>query len=415
VCPAAPRGASIIVRVNWSEQMIQAIRHTLTTTFTYNGDGHRVAQATNGTTTYVVAVLGLSQVLVETTGGEMTRYVFGHDLLAEYDGVAWAYHLDDGLGSVRQLADGDGQVMLLQSYAPFGEPLWSEGSGITGFGFTGERWEAYSQLLFLRARYYEPTTGRFISPDTNTPESFAPSTWNVFLYVGDNPVSYFDPSGHERICPRLNTCPLPPSDKHWAYLGFWMVSVYGNADHERFGGSTKSIQWTGLGNGRVHDSTVSSLWLEFVLAEGTAGRLNTENGYVWIKCTNEQGKKPLTCWEVTEKEATKNLAVYEDVAINPYPQAPTLSDLKRVPASSYRKDVKKGDTVCIANCLNLVTVKDHGFGKQAWGEKGRKEWLDMYIGLHGYYDWEPIGQRDIWVLRPLPFPETCPGTLPCPI
>ena len=37
--------------------------------------------------TYVVAVLGLSQVLVETTGGETMRYVFGHDLLAGYDGM----------------------------------------------------------------------------------------------------------------------------------------------------------------------------------------------------------------------------------------------------------------------------------------------------------------------------------------
>jgi hypothetical protein len=43
-----------------------------------------VAEAVNGvTTTYVVAVLGLSQVLVETTGGETTRYVYGHDLPAK--------------------------------------------------------------------------------------------------------------------------------------------------------------------------------------------------------------------------------------------------------------------------------------------------------------------------------------------
>jgi hypothetical protein len=39
-----------------------------------------VAKSENGvTTTYVVAVLGLSQVLVETTDGETTRYVYGSD------------------------------------------------------------------------------------------------------------------------------------------------------------------------------------------------------------------------------------------------------------------------------------------------------------------------------------------------
>jgi hypothetical protein len=93
-----------------------------------------VAEAVNGvTTTYVVAVLGLSQVLVETTGGDTIRYLYGHDLLAEHDGSAWAYHLTDGLGSVRQLVDGNGNVTLAQGYTPFGVPLWSEGSGVTGY------------------------------------------------------------------------------------------------------------------------------------------------------------------------------------------------------------------------------------------------------------------------------------------
>jgi RHS repeat-associated protein len=67
---------------------------------------------------------------------------------------------------VRQLANEGGNISLAQGYTPFGVPLWSEGSGETGYGFTGERWEAYSQVLFLRARYYEPRTGRFISEDS---------------------------------------------------------------------------------------------------------------------------------------------------------------------------------------------------------------------------------------------------------
>ena len=41
----------------------------------------------------------------------------------------------------------------------------TDGNGSTGYGFTGERWEAYSGLVFLRARYYEPGMGRFVSKD----------------------------------------------------------------------------------------------------------------------------------------------------------------------------------------------------------------------------------------------------------
>jgi RHS repeat-associated protein len=153
---------------DYGNRLVQVVSGTLTTTFTYNGDGHRVAKVENGqTTTYTVAVLGLSQVLVETSGSEMTRYVYGHDLLAEKDGSAWAWHLGDGLGSVRQLADGSGQITLAQGYTPFGVPLWHAGNGATGYGFTGERWEAYADLLFLWARYYEPGTGRFIGKDAD--------------------------------------------------------------------------------------------------------------------------------------------------------------------------------------------------------------------------------------------------------
>jgi len=66
----------------------------------------------------------------ETTATCSTR------LLAEYDGESWAYHVDDGLGSVRQLADADGQVTLAQGYAPFGE-RYGVKQWVTGFGFTG--------------------------------------------------------------------------------------------------------------------------------------------------------------------------------------------------------------------------------------------------------------------------------------
>jgi YD repeat-containing protein len=50
---------------------MQVVSGTFTTTFSYDGDGHPVAKTENDAeTTHVVAVLGLSQVLVETTGGE---------------------------------------------------------------------------------------------------------------------------------------------------------------------------------------------------------------------------------------------------------------------------------------------------------------------------------------------------------
>jgi RHS repeat-associated protein len=181
---------------DYADVLVQVVSGTFTTTFAYNGDGHRVAKAENGvTTTYVVAVLGLSQVLVETTDGSSIRYVYGHDLLAEHDGEAWAWHLNDGLGSVRQLADGNGEVTLAQGYTPFGVPMWNEGNGSTGYGFTGERWEAYTGLLFLRARYYEPGMGRFISKDPWSGDAQRPLTLHGWSYSQNNPSNTIDPTG----------------------------------------------------------------------------------------------------------------------------------------------------------------------------------------------------------------------------
>jgi len=123
----------------------------------------------------------------------------------------WAWHLGDGpsttlrtsLGSVRQLADGSGEacpepcrrVTLAQGYTPFGVLLWSEGSGTSGYGYTGEQEDATVGLVFLRARYYDPYLARFISKDTWPGNVWAPGTLNKFVYSLNNPVNLVDPLG----------------------------------------------------------------------------------------------------------------------------------------------------------------------------------------------------------------------------
>lgn len=65
--------------------------------------------------------------------------------------------------------------------------------------FTGERWEAYSQLLFLRARYYEPGIGRFVSKDLFPGSRQYPVTLNLYLYTGNNPINHTDPAGYQGL------------------------------------------------------------------------------------------------------------------------------------------------------------------------------------------------------------------------
>jgi RHS repeat-associated protein len=184
-----------------ANRLTQVVSGTLTTEFVYNGAGDRVARTVDGVTTgYVLdPAAGLPQVLQESTDGQTASYLYGHDLLAQYDSGTWAYHLNDGLGSVRQLTDPAGQVVQSYSFSPFGVPLGE--SGGEPYGFTGEQWDASAGLVYLRARYMQPSTGRFISRDPFPGYAYSPQSLNRWVYVQNNPVGLVDPSGLQEPVP----------------------------------------------------------------------------------------------------------------------------------------------------------------------------------------------------------------------
>ena len=62
--------------------------------------------------------------------------------------------------------------------------------------FTGQRLDT-TGLYYYGARYYDPTIGRFISPDTIVPSYMNPQSFNRYSYCLNNPLKYTDPSGHD--------------------------------------------------------------------------------------------------------------------------------------------------------------------------------------------------------------------------
>gem|GEM_PF-5773738 len=65
------------------------------------------------------------------------------------------------------------------------------------YRYTGQQSDADSGLLYLRARYYEPSTGRFITQDKKSGDPKIPSTLNLYVYCKNNPIRYSDPSGYK--------------------------------------------------------------------------------------------------------------------------------------------------------------------------------------------------------------------------
>ncbi len=165
--------------------------------FVGSGLGDRHQQIVDGVTTNYTLDLaaGLTQVLDDGTN----TYLYGNGRIAQA-GSTTEYFLGDALGSVRQLADPTGAMTLTQSYAPYGDVVSSIGSSQTNYAFTGEARDA-NELTYLRARYLDANTGRFISRDTWAGNYNSPLSLNKWNYTEGNPVNYTDPTGHYKDCP----------------------------------------------------------------------------------------------------------------------------------------------------------------------------------------------------------------------
>jgi RHS repeat-associated protein len=106
------------------------------------------------------------------------------------DGTPY-YPLFDGVGSITGLTDATGALAGRVRYGAFGVPHAS-GVADSGFTFTGHQYDNPTGLVYARARYYDPTIGRFLSQD---PE---PST-NPYPYALNAPVEFTDPTGRSTV------------------------------------------------------------------------------------------------------------------------------------------------------------------------------------------------------------------------
>jgi RHS repeat-associated protein len=63
--------------------------------------------------------------------------------------------------------------------------------------YRGEQYDSDLGLYYLRARYYNPATGRFLSRDPEMGKQRKPVTLHKYLYAGSDPINMRDPSGRD--------------------------------------------------------------------------------------------------------------------------------------------------------------------------------------------------------------------------
>ena len=124
-------------------------------------------------------------------------YTFSGQRVAMRRGDEVYYLHGDHLGSTSLTTDSAGTVVSEVRYHPYGLERWVNGESVTDFGFTSQRNERGFGLSDYNARYYNPTIGRFVSPDTIVPDPSNGRGFNRYRYVRNNPLKYTDPTGHQ--------------------------------------------------------------------------------------------------------------------------------------------------------------------------------------------------------------------------
>jgi RHS repeat-associated protein len=197
----AATGTPVIYSYDAANRLISVTSGAIRSSFSYDGDGNRINQSvSSGIFNYVNDIASAVPVVLQESGpdGDIS-YAYGLNVISESGNDFHDFYQYDGLGSVVGLTDFRGRLIQRYAYDAWGrttDNLPEQDIGVRNkFRFTGEALDASTGLYYLRARYYEPSLGRFLSRDPLLGSPFFPLSQHRFEYALANPVRYRDPSG----------------------------------------------------------------------------------------------------------------------------------------------------------------------------------------------------------------------------
>jgi RHS repeat-associated protein len=167
--------------------------------YTYDNQSMRVSMD-NGTEIKKYLVdkqFTYGQVIAEyDENGSLTcGYVYGLERISQDRNSSPHFYIADGQGSIRNLTDTAGNITDVYYYNAFGEELAKSGSTENEFRYVGEQWDPNAGFYYLRARWMDPGTGKFVSVDSYEGDPQTPISLHRYLYCGVDPVNQSDPAG----------------------------------------------------------------------------------------------------------------------------------------------------------------------------------------------------------------------------
>ncbi|MDQ1743462.1 MAG: hypothetical protein QOE23_1801, partial [Pseudonocardiales bacterium] len=205
------------------DQASRLVAYSSTATYAYDGDGLRASKTVNGVKTAFAWDQSGSLPLLLTDGSD--AYVYGPDglPLEKISSSTPTYLLHDQQGSTRLLTNATAAVVGTYAYSPYGKTIAHGGSASTPLQYDGQYTDWESGYQYLRARYYDPTSGQFISRDP-----LVDATHVNYGFAGDSPFNEVDPSGMISIaCALLGLDPWTSSAGDFAEALIRRASVLG--------------------------------------------------------------------------------------------------------------------------------------------------------------------------------------------
>lgn len=176
----------------------------------YNGNGQRIKK-TEGTAVTNYFYQSGSVLYTNDNSGKLKSFnllnisdAFATSRVLE-DSENYYFYTEDYRGSTVNMLDKSGSQVVSYWYTDFGEVIETKAAGYSDFEneiqYTGGIYDELTGLMYLNARFYDPSTGRFITQHTYRGERDDADTWHLYVYCANNPVNFVDLSGHlaERI------------------------------------------------------------------------------------------------------------------------------------------------------------------------------------------------------------------------
>ena len=232
---------------NGLNQLVSVSMGSAPVTFQYRPDGLRHSKSSGAS---VVTHLWDGQNIVAeigTTGSVTARYLRGINLVAREQDCALQYYTFNAHGDVTQRYDANCNLLKNYNYDAFGIEIDPEPLDSNPFCYCGEYFDKETGEIYLRAKYYNPVTGRFGAEDSvkstsyklpNEQEITDPLSLNLYTYGSNNPVLYVNNSGNFAV---LAVAAIA--------LGIGIIAgIASGSAYARYGAMAQDANWYTVGN-----------------------------------------------------------------------------------------------------------------------------------------------------------------------